>query len=242
MLGWNHRAPTIAFELSRYVAPGSLLTIAADTPTLAQDVEQLQVWGSNLSVDYARVDTGHRSTLEGLDITSYDHVLVLGYSDLMEAQPTDTRTLVTLLHLRKIAEASGRPLNVVSEMIDIRNRELAEVTRADDFVVSNKLVSLMMAQASENENLGAIFDELLDENGPEICMRPVEHYLEPGRAVDFYTATEACRRRGEIAIGYVRRREGEVYQRNMGGVVMNPAKSQPVTFAAGDKLIVIARD
>jgi voltage-gated potassium channel Kch len=28
-------------------------------------------------------------------------------------------------------------------MIDVRNRELAEVSRADDFVVSNKLVSLM---------------------------------------------------------------------------------------------------
>ena len=36
---------------------------------------------------------------------SYDHVLVLGYSDTLPAQATDTRTLVTLLHLRKIAEA-----------------------------------------------------------------------------------------------------------------------------------------
>ena len=34
MLGWNRRGPMIAFELSRYVAPGSILTIAADTPDL----------------------------------------------------------------------------------------------------------------------------------------------------------------------------------------------------------------
>lgn len=242
MLGWNRRAPMIAFELSRYVAPGSLLTIAADTPTLKEDIEQLQVYGSNLSVEYAVVDTSHRQTLDGLNIPSYDHVLVLGYSDDLEPQPTDTHTLVTLLHLRRIAETSDHHINVVSEMIDVRNRELAEAARADDFVVSNKLVSLMLAQASENENLSAIFDELLDEHGPEIYMRPMEHYVELGRPVNFYTITEACRRRGEVAIGYVRRREGEEYERNMGGVLVNPVKSTAVEYAAGDKLIVIARD
>jgi ion channel POLLUX/CASTOR len=243
MLGWNRRAPTIAFELSRYVAPGSLLTIAADTPTLKDDVEQLSVYGSNLAIEYAVADTSHRGTLEGLDIPSYDHVLVLGYSDLMEPQPTDTHTLVTLLHLRRIAETAAKHINVVSEMIDVRNRELAEATRTDDFVVSNKLVSLMLAQASENENLSAIFEELLDERGPEIYMRSMAHYAELGRSVNFFTLTEACRRRGEIAIGYVRKRDsGEPDARNMGGVVVNPRKSEAVSFSEGDRLIVIARD
>lgn len=242
LLGWNRRAPIIAFELSRYVAPGSLLTIAADTPTLRQDVEQLVVAGGNLAIEYAVVDITNRDTLEGLDIGSYDHVLVLGYADLMDAQATDTHTLVTLLHLRRIAERATRHINVVSEMIDVRNRELAEATRADDFVVSNKLVSLMLAQVSENETLPAIFDELLDERGPEIYMRPIDHYIELGREVNFFTITEACRRRGEIAIGYVRRRPGEPDPRKMGGVVVNPAKSASVTFAEGDKLIVVARE
>jgi voltage-gated potassium channel Kch len=242
MLGWNRRGPMIAFELSRYVAPGSLLTIAADTPTLKEEIEALQVYGGNLAVEYAVIDTTHRATLDGLNIPSYDHVLVLGYSDVMEAQPTDTHTLVTLLHLRRIAEQSDLHINVVSEMIDVRNRELAEATRADDFVVSNKLVSLMLAQASENENLSAIFEELLDEEGPEIYMRPVEHYVELDRPINFFTITEACRRRGEVAIGYTRRREGDTYERNMGGVVVNPKKSEAVSYAAGDKLIVLARD
>jgi len=166
---------------------------------------------------------------------------VLGYSDHMDPQPTDTRTLVTLLHLRKIAETSGTKINVVSEMIDVRNRELAEVTRADDFVVSNKLVSLMLAQASENENLSAIFDDLLDEQGSEIYMRPAEDYIELERPVNFYTIAEACRRRGEVALGHVRKRDGDD-PRNMGGVVVNPRKSEPVTYAAGDRIIVLARD
>jgi voltage-gated potassium channel Kch len=243
LLGWNRRAPTIAFELSRYVAPGSVLTIAADTPELQDEVGALTISGSNLSIEYGVVDTSSRAALEGLDIPSYDHVLVLGYSDHMDAQATDTRTLVTLLHLRKIAETAGARINVVSEMIDVRNRELAEVTRADDFVVSNKLVSLMLAQASENENIGAIFGDLLDEQGSEILMRKAENYLELGQAITFYTVTEACRRRGEVAIGYVRKRAGmSVDPRNMGGVVVNPKKSEALTYEAGDRIIVLARD
>jgi voltage-gated potassium channel Kch len=243
LLGWNRRAPIIAFELSRYVAPGSTLTIAADTPELNDEVATLMISGSNLQVEYGIVDTASRAALEGLDIPSYDHVLVLGYSDHMDPQATDTRTLVTLLHLRKIAEAAGARINVVSEMIDVRNRELAEVTRADDFVVSNKLVSLMLAQASENENIGAIFGDLLDEQGSEILMRKADAYLELGQPMTFYTVTEACRRRGEVAIGYVRKRSDlKDDGRKMGGVVVNPKKSEALTYEAGDKIIVLARE
>ncbi|HWA42947.1 MAG TPA: hypothetical protein VHA10_07035 [Hypericibacter adhaerens] len=243
MLGWNRRGPMIAFELSRYVAPGSVLTIAADTPELQEQVGALMIAGNNLQVEYGIVDTASRAALEGLDVPSYNHVLVLGYSDHLDAQATDTRTLVTLLHLRKIAEAAGSRINVVSEMIDVRNRQLAEVTRADDFVVSNKLVSLMLAQASENENIGAIFADLLDEQGSEIYMRPAETYLELDHPMSFYTVTEACRQRGEVAIGYVKALAANADDpRNMGGVVVNPRKSETITFVAGDRIIVLARD
>ena len=123
----------------------------------------------------------------------------------MPAQPADTRTLVALLHLRKIAENTGKRVSVVSEMIDVRNRELAEVTRADDFVVSNKLVSLMLAQASENEYLSAIFDDLLDEKGSEIYMRPAADYVTTDKPVTFYTVAEAARRGGDRLPPYAQR-------------------------------------
>jgi len=241
LLGWNRRGPMIAYELSRYVAPGSLLTIAADAPGLDEAVRNLRVAGENLAVEYGVLDTSSRAMLEALNIPSYDHVLVLGYSDMMAPQPTDTRTLVTLLHLRKIAEASGTHVSVVSEMIDVRNRELAEVTRADDFVVSNKLVSLMLAQASENEYLAAIFDDLLDEAGSEIYMRPVTDYVDITEAVSFYTIAEAARRRGEVALGYRRPRGGDG-QRDTAGVVVNPPKADPLEYRPGDKIIVLAQD
>jgi voltage-gated potassium channel Kch len=242
MLGWNRRAPVIAFELSRYVAPGSVLTIAADTPKLQEEVGALMISGSNLQVEYGIVDIASRAALDSLNIPGYDHVLLLGYADHLEAQATDTRTLVTLLQLRKIAEAAGRPINVVSEMIDMRNRQLADVTRADDFVVANRLVSLMLAQASENQNIGAIFADLLDEQGSEIYLRPAEAYLELNQPMSFYTVTEACRRRGEVALGYVKQAAAPAGDPpHVGGVVVNPRKADTITLESGDRLVVLAR-
>ena len=236
VLGWNRRGPMIAYELSRYVAKGSILTIAADTPQLADDIKVLKIAGKNLKVDMKVPDTAHRGSLEALDIPSYDNVLVLGYSDHMPAQIADTRTLVALLHLRQIADRAKCHISVVSEMIDVRNRELAEVTRTDDFVVSNKLVSLMLAQASENGYIAAIFDELLDADGSELYMRPVTDYVATGQSLRFHTIAEAARQRGEIAIGYSRGSGGKT------GVVVNPTRSEMQSYEAKDRIIVLAQD
>ncbi|MFT3811079.1 MAG: hypothetical protein QM698_14285 [Micropepsaceae bacterium] len=242
ILGWNHRGPTVAQELARYVAPGSDLTIAADSPGLDSAVSALEIDPALLNVRYASCVSSDRTVLEELDIPSYDHVMVLSYADDMSSQAADTRTLVTLLHLRQIADAAGKRVSVVSEMADIRNRELAEVTRADDFVVSNRLISLMLAQTSENELLSDIFAELLDERGSEIFVRPLEDYVVTGKPVNFYTVMESASRRNEIAIGYIRGQIGPRRGGKRSGVCINPPKGEHITFAPGDRLIVIAED
>ena len=243
IIGWNRRGPMIAYELSKYVRPGSILTVAGDTPGFAEEIAAMPLGSTNMKVTSKTIDTSHSASIEALDPASYDSIMVLGYSDTMEAQSADTRTLITLLHLRKLSERLGTHISVVSEMIDIRNRELAEVTRADDFVVSNKLVSLMLAQASENEYLSSIFDDLLDEEGSEIYMRPVGDYADLSGPVTFYTIAEAARQRGETAIGYRRKRESEDDDgRNMGGVVVNPNKAEALDYLPEDRVIVLAED
>ncbi len=240
ILGWNRRGPLIVRELARYVEPGSNLTICASIPGLAERLLPMEFPETRLKVDVVVEDSSNRSVLNSLGILNYDHVLVLGYNDDMAAQAADTRTLVTLLHLRKIAEKAGQHVSVVSEMIDVRNRELAEVSKADDFVVSNKLVSLMLSQASENEFMSAIFGSLLDEHGSEIYLRPVEDYVVTGKPVDFATVVLAARSRGEVAIGYRRQRAGETDERNLGGVVINPTKSDKLEYAPQDRIVVLA--
>lgn len=240
LLGWNRRAAMVATELSRYVGPGSLLTIGADVPGIEEEVAGIHLASENLKVELKKIDTGRQAELASLDPLTYDHVLVLGYSDHMGAQSADTRTLVSLLHLRRMEEAAGTDVSIVSEMVDVRNRELASVTSVDDFVVSNKLVSLMLAQASENEHLEAIFKDLLDDDGSEICMRPAGNYVPLGSDATFGDVVAVALSRGEVAIGHHLQGAVDASGRGMGGIIINPTKSETVRYSEGDRIVVLA--
>ncbi|HWA20869.1 MAG TPA: hypothetical protein VG735_00575 [Caulobacterales bacterium] len=241
ILGWNHRGPTIVTELARYAAPGSSLTIAANGKNFVHDMAALAATPGNVVIVHQTLDIARHGALDALDMASFSHVIVLSYCDDMDAQAADTSTLITLLNLRHVAERNNLRFTLVSAMADIRNRELAEATRADDFVVSNKLVSLMLAQASKNEYFSAIFRDILDVEGSEIYMRPAEDYVALGESVNFYTIVEAARRRGEVAFGYCKRRAGASDKRHMGGVTLNPVKSEAGAYQAGDLIIVLAQ-
>ncbi len=239
ILGWNRRGGAIAQELSFYMAPGSEILVAASTPNFEQELGQLKLSKAGITLKYIATDTRDRHALEALGAANYDRIIVLACSDNLAPQPADTQTLVTLLHLREIATASGKRGILVSEMADIRNRQLAAITRADDFVVSNRLVSLMLAQASESEFTSAIFKDLLDEEGSEIYMRPIDAVVSTERPVDFYTITEACHRRGETAFGCCRPRGDKD---NPSGVKLNPDKGEALTYKTGDYIVVLARE
>jgi hypothetical protein len=173
-------------------------------------------------------------------VGDYNHVIVLASSTL-EPQESDAKTLVTLLHLRDMAGRDAKAFSIVSEMLDIRNRELAEVTQVDDFIVSEHLISLMLAQLSENPDLYDVFEDIFDPEGSEIYLKPVSDYVETGIPVNFYTVVEAARRRGETAIGY--RLISESKDANKAyGIHTNPKKSHEVTFAPEDKVVVIAEE
>jgi ion channel POLLUX/CASTOR len=177
--------------------------------------------------------------VDSLALQSYDHVILLCYSDWLDTQEADARTLTTLLHLRAIADGCGRPFTIVSEMLDVRNRNLADVTRADDFIVSEHLVSLILAQIAENKALQVVLGDIFAAESSGIHLKPAGHYVEPGVPMNFYTILEAARRRGEVAFGYRLHALSNDRARSY-GVVINPEKSHPVTFADEDRIIVLS--
>jgi hypothetical protein len=242
ILGWNHRAPALLRELDHYVGPGSRVTIVLqegkawkDRATGSRELDTLK----NIVTTTRHGDITDRVFLDGLGIASYQHVLVLSYSDTLAPQLADAHTLMTLLHLRDISDRHSHAFSLVSEMLDIRNRDLAEASHADDFIVSDKLASLLMSQIAEERDLFAVFEDLFNAEGSEIYLKPVEQYIELGRPVNFYTVVEAAGRRNEVAMGY--RVAAEAYdQDKCYGVRLNPDKSSPVAFQPKDRIIVLA--
>jgi hypothetical protein len=238
ILGWNRRAPILIRQLDTYASAGSIITVVANHAAAETQVPMLDE-GIKSTLTFKLADTTNRGVLEDLDVTSYDHVVTLSYSDSLDPQSADSHTLITLLHLRDIAQRNHSELAIVSEMQDVRNRDLATVTDADDFIVSEQLVSLMMSQVAENKDLGAVLQDLFDPNGAELYLKPATDYVVTGRPVTFYTILEAARRRNETAVGY--RLHAHAHAPTQGyGVVLNPDKAQALTLDDLDKVIVLA--
>ena len=178
-----------------------------------------------------------------MDVSQYfpsiDHAILLAYSDALDPEDADARTLITLLHLRDIADRTGFSFSIVTEMMDSRNTDLAQAARADDFIVSDRVVSLILSHVAEATSLRAVLASLFDPAGSEIYLRDADHYVALDAPHNFYTVVEAARRRGEVAMGYrVDEHAGDPKRRF--GVVLNPDKSALVTFRPGDKVIVLA--
>ncbi|MEU6999866.1 potassium transporter TrkA [Nonomuraea sp. NPDC046570] len=228
IMGSNHRRSRILRDLAPYLLTGSEIHLAgpvvADLPL-----------PPGVLISAKEVDVTSRTALESLGIGGYDHAIVLS-DGAYDAQKADARTLVTLLHLRDMRTGVA----IVSEMNDERNRKLAEIAEADDFVVGGKLVSLLLTQLAENRHLGQVFDQLFSHEGSEIYLKPASDYIVPGATATFATVIEAARRRGQTAIGY--RLTTSVSQAPQHGVTLNPDKSAPLAFQPGDRVIVLSED
>jgi hypothetical protein len=213
--------------------------VMADRAGILESIERDCQNLKNLEVCYMHGDTTDRESLESLGLQNYEHVILMSYTDRMSVQQADAQTLISLLHLRDIAQCQGLKYSVLSELLDARNRRLAAVLQADDFIASDRLTSLILTQVAENRLLNAVYDDLFDPNSAEVYLRPAERYMQTGRTVNFATVVAAACRQHEVAIGYrlasaVNEPDGSA------GVKLNPLKSAEVMFKAGDQIIVLA--
>jgi Castor and Pollux protein voltage-gated ion channel component len=234
LVGWNPLAPLILQELDAYVANGSQLTLLIDAELVPPGEIENRPKLRNIEV---RVEFGPMpgDELDALvEQVGFDHVIVLCYRDVLTEAEADSRVLLTLLQLRGSILRSGGGSNVVAELLDERDVPLARTAGVDEFIVSERLTSLIMTQLSENALLQPVFDDLLDEAGAEIYLKPASLYSESGLTGTFGDLVHAAAARGEVAIGW-RKAAGAA-------AVLNPPKSAAVELAIDDLVVVLSDD
>jgi voltage-gated potassium channel Kch len=241
ILGWNNRGAAIIREMDNYVQKGSTVKVIAGYDDNEETVKSLIPHTKNMKLEFVRGDVTDRPLLDSLNVEKFDHIIVLSYVGKMDLQAADSQTLITLLHLRDIADIKDVDLSIVSEIMDVGNRELASVTKADDFVVSDKMISQLMSQVSENKDLMRVFEYLFDSEGSEIYLKPATDYVKPGVEVNFYTLLASAKRMNQVVIGY-RKVKDQFDASKSYGITVNPVKSNKIVFDKEDKLIVLAED
>lgn len=149
MVGWNSLAPRVLTELEKWVAPGSTIRVLVDEGVVAE--EEVRVPGlENLSLSVStRFASAPHKVAELCAEEHYDRVVVLCYRSGLTAEEADARALMALLQLRQFRQANpevGDRMSVLTEVLDIRDVTLARVAGAEDFIVSERITALMLAQ------------------------------------------------------------------------------------------------
>lgn len=250
LLGWSAKAPTIISEYGKYVEPGSgvdvLVRDAGDA--LRARIDAIAAASPGLTITLSQGDPLDRAVLEAQRPFDYDNVIVLPQDPSGELAPerVDSESIVVLLHLRGIRRDVGageRRTKIVTEVLESGNQELVSKAGVDDVVISNRMVSMIFAQLSEQREMQHVYDNLFEEEGSEIYVKPASLYLSQLPAeVRFGDIMRAAQlREGEVCIG-IKKAGLESEARKNYGIRLIPPKDEVLRLEPGDSLVVVAED
>ncbi len=240
IIGWSDLAPLIGNEIEAHVAAGSALHVM-----LSEDAVSDQVIRGSMKLSMQSLEVHRGDPISGPDIEAvmkegpYDHVMLLSERETYSPDEADARTLLTLLHVRRCAAALGGTHNIVAELLDPNDVDLGGQTDGDDFIVSQKLIGLLMAQLSESPHLAEVFADLFNSDGSIVAMHPIEKYVPTGTHT-FADIIKVAREWNVVPIGY-RAVSANGDSVAIGrGIRLNPPKNQPIEFVEGDMVVVLA--
>lgn len=246
ILGFNEKIVNIIKEFEEYTTFGSEVTIVFPFDEKTKEVLKKKLSSlSKIKVKIVSNDYTDREILYQLNPFQNDIIFVLSRDmEVSSMEKSDADTIFTLLVLREIKTnlKNGKNTKIVSEILDIKNKELIESTSVNDFIISYKLISMVLAQISEQKNMSKVYDHLFSEEGSEIYLKSASKYFDnlPIK-LNFYQIMDQVFKRNEIAFGYKLKK----YENNKAmnyGVKLNPEKNQIIEITKDDSIIVIAED
>ena len=247
IIGWTAKLPTIIREYGDYVVEGSEIDIVLrePDPLRAIELEQLAAEVPSLKLRILEANPRNAEDLLTLRPFEYNNIIVLSEAGQVgAAEWADSETLVFLLQLQQIFRDHGdqTKTKLIAEILESRNRELITGTGVREFVISNRLVSMVMSQISEEQEMSTIYEDLFSEAGSEVYLKPLHFYIgDPPESLTFGDVMEACFTRNELAIGIRRASRSEDPNSNF-GVELIPDKNSPVLTADILSIVVLAED
>jgi len=226
IVGWSTFGPKVTEELSEFLGPGSQVVVCID-PALVDPSTGDQIRSGAPGAQVRAVTGGPESLRVLSDEEPFDQVIVLGYRDGLPAHEADSRTLLTL---RTMWPGASAKVRIIAQLLDQENVELAATTGVDDFIVSDALASLMLAQLSERGELQAVFDDLFDPDGAVVELQPA-HRFAPDAPVSYTQVVARGALRAVSVIGWRVDATGQV--------VINPAKDRQIHLGSDDQVLVV---
>lgn len=248
LLGWSPTVPVVIREYSDYLIEGSTIHIMLENPSdrIAAIVDDLSESYPHLEISLIRRSPLDRNTLASVDPFSYDNVIILAQRENPGSlEEVDADTLVILLLLRQLRSELAdqkRRSQTITQVMNADNQELMVSSMVDDFIVGNRMITMLLAQLSEQPDISKIYEELFSEAGSEIYLKQAHLYFEKlPLELPFGSVLEAASQRGEICIGVREKTAFNDAGRNY-GITLNPDKQRVFRIHSDDTLVVLAED
>jgi ion channel POLLUX/CASTOR len=251
MIGWSPKAATVIAEYGDYVLEGSRIEVLLHQPS--DDVRrEVEAAAARLEgVELAVVERNPLDIEELASVTpfAYDTVLVLRRdpNGPQNAERVDAESVMVLLHLRRL-RAQVPPgtyvgTKIITEVLDSENQDLIARAGVDDFIISERLVSMVFAQLSEEPRMKLVYDDLFREEGSEIYVKPARLYFDQlpaqARFCDLMRLAQSASGRSVHRLQAQGPRAGR--DEELRRQPRSP-KEQLITITANDALVVVSED
>lgn len=177
----------------------------------------------------------------------YDNIIILSQSGegVEDDERTDSETIIILLLLRNIFNAfptEAGNTKLITEVLDSDNQPLVSRTGVNDFIISNRVVSMLLAQISEDADINGVYEDLFSEDGSEIYLKPATLYFDNFPVeVTYADLIRLTQKREEICLGVKIKSIEDDGERNY-GVKLIPEKNTKYTLVSEDTIAVLAED
>jgi hypothetical protein len=251
MIGWSFKSVAIIREFADYIIDGSEIHVLLKNPTDRQvaQIEALNDELGSIEVALVRKDCLNIEDLMSVEPFRYDNIIILAGNasddNEVDAGRVDSENIVALLLLRRIFSQypnESQNTKLITEILDSQNDALVAKAGVKDVIISNRLVSMIIAQVSESRDIEKVYDDIFQEDGSEIYLKPANLYFEglPAEA-SFADMMAIAQKRGEICIG-VKVTANEYDKAENNGITLIPEKNAVYDLQPNDCFVVLAED
>lgn len=205
------------------------------------------------------VDNNDKETGESITLDQFDSILILADAVAIEnganMMSCDSRSLSSLLIIQDIQkkmyeqnvkkfgkQVTPFPCSPISEILDSRTKSLLSVANCKGYIMSNQIISSVIAQVSEEKDINTVLREILTAEGSETYIRPVSRYIDLKKETEmsFWDISLRARQHREVAVGF--KPENLDFKQAAHLIINPPNKSANRKWAPGDVIVTFGLD